>query len=507
MRLYFLLLFLLFNEAVRAQTAPLPDTLAYARAKAYGQDFAEADRILSLYNTGRRNVDGLRLQAQVLYWKQEFKRAAALHEQAIAAFPALPVLRLDYARLLTELGEPGKAQGLLRQCLAQDSLQAEAYILLARIHYQNLQLAQARQELATLLRHFPGNADALALRREIDQSTGPYVRVGSIFRRDDQPLTAWTQELEASWFRSGLLAPTVQVQANQFKLPEEGALTTAARSYWLQAGNKLSWPQHGLSLTATAGVFAAPPGGRPLRATGALQLTKKLSRTLALDLSTARQPYQYVLASVRQPVLENVAGGALRYSRAGNWLGKAGYDQRQYGDDNLVRAAYVWLLAPLVSRKTLTVQGGYSFAYATAAASTYTAVRSLAAVVAGGGAVEGRYRPYFTPKNQAVHALLLSARLTALPRLTVSGRGSFGVAGRADAPFLYLDKAGNDTFFFARGFSRQSYHPVEVHGEVALKATPSWSVATSYDYASLIFYRAHQAALQLQYHLVRDANN
>lgn len=44
-----------------------------------------------------------------------------------------------------------------------------------------------------------------------------------------------------------------------------------------------------------------------------------------------------MLASVRQPVFEQVAGAALRYRRDGGWLGKAGYDQRRYGDDNLIQ--------------------------------------------------------------------------------------------------------------------------------------------------------------------------
>ncbi|OGX81136.1 hypothetical protein BEN47_19375 [Hymenobacter lapidarius] len=504
-----LLLFLALlarSQAGLAQPGAVPaaptDTLEVARTTAYAKNFVEADRLLTAYNAARTNVDGLRLHAQVLYWNQEFARAAAVHERAIGAFPDQPVLKLDYARLLVDTSQPARAQPLLLDYLKQDSLHAEANLLLARISYSQLCPAAARKSLATVLRTYPGNEAAVALQKDINQATAPYFKVSSRYASDDQPLQALTLRAEASWFHSWLLSPTVQVQANRFGVPDPQA---PYRSTWFQAGNKVSLPGVGVELSTTAGIFQHQ-STRSSAATGAVLLTKKLSRQLDVDATVARQPYQYVLASVRQPVLEQVAGAALRYRRDGGWLGKAGYDQRRYGDDNLLQTAYAWLLVPVAASPRASFQSGLSLSYGDAARSTYATAQTPAEVLASGGAVRASYAPYFTPLNQYVSALLLALKLTPSPRLDVSARASLGLLGTADVPYFYLDRRATGPLFLQPGRAAQSYRPVEVHGEVALRASPWMTLAATYDYANLLFYQSQQVGLQLNYHLVREKN-
>ncbi|WP_426060858.1 tetratricopeptide repeat protein [Hymenobacter sp. B1770] len=472
------------------------DTLEHARTKAYAKDFAEADRLLTAYNATRATVDGLRLQAQVLYWDKQFARAAAVHGRAIDAFPDQPVLKLDYARLLYETGQLPLAQQLLRDFVAHDSQHAEANLLLAQIGYQNLRPTTARRDLAALLTAYPGNAVATALLKDINQATSPYFKVSSSYASDDQPLQTLALRAEAAWFQSWLLSPTVQLQANSFELPDT---QVPYRSTWFQAGNKVSLLRAGLGVSVTAGLFQHQPT-RTSAATGAVLLTKKLSSQLDVDATVARQPYQFVLASVRQPVFEQVAGAALRYSRSGGWLGKAGYDQRRYGDDNLIQTAYAWLLAPVAASKTASIKSGLSLSYGDAARSTYTAG------TASGSLVQARYAPYFTPLNQYVGALLLSLKVSPFQAVDLSTRASLGVLGTADVPYFYLNRRANGPLYLEQGFAAQSYRPVEVHGEVALRASPWFTVTAAYDYANLLFYTSQQVSLQLNYHLVREKN-
>ncbi|UOQ96177.1 tetratricopeptide repeat protein [Hymenobacter sp. 5317J-9] len=483
----------------QAQTA-LPDTLEYARTKANEKDFGEADRVLTRYNARANHLDGLRLQAQVLYWAHDFNRAAAVHEQALAAFPNVPALRLDYARQLVEQNQLDKAKDQLRIYESQeDSARAESGLLLALISYKQLRVDAARQTLAEVLRRYPANAAATALLQDIDNTLRPYFRVGSRYLRDDQPLRALTYEAEATWFRSGLVAPIILLQANNFSLPEGHT-----SSYWLQVGNKFTFLPLGLTLNATGGLFQYSPNSTGVRATGNLLLSKTLGSTLTLDVQAARQPYQAVLTSARQPVMERLQALALRYGKGEKWLGKAGVEQRSYGDGNPAYSAYAWLLAPVLTRPAVVLKAGYAFSYASAERSTYTPVRSLSDVVLNGGPVAGAYAPYFTPRNQLVNAVLLSVKLWPQKKVSVAARGSYGVQGRADAPYLYLDKALNNELYIATGFARQSYHPVEVQGEVALKASPSLTLAATYGYSSLIFYNRHAFDLQLRYHLHRE---
>jgi len=501
MKIIILLLVFLFAQTLKAQTFSQADTVEYARTKVYAKDLVSADQLLTAYTAHHREVNGMRLHAQVLYWSKFYDRADEMYRRAIAAFPTLAVLKLDYGRFLYELGKGRQAQVVLEQCLAQDSLQAEANLLVARLAYQEGHFAAAESRAQLILKQYPGNADATALLTELHQARAPYLRLGSRYTADDQPLQALSDELESTWYRSWLFAPTLRVQHTYFNLP-----ALARNSVWLQAGNTMRLNRTGLTLNAQGGLFRAQLSSGTWRPTGSILLTQKVASYLYFDLSAEHKPYQRTLASLRclTPLMQNVTSAAIRLNKSDQWLGKATYERQTFGDNNKVQTAYAWLLAPLLTGKLARLQGGYALSYATTDRSTYSSVKTLDEIVATNAPVEGYYGPYFSPRNQIVNSLLGSFKLTPPWKLEFSGQASVGVLAKADNPYLFLNKSASNELFVERGFVRTSYHPLDLQLACQVKISPAVSLTADYTYRKLFFFTSQQAGLQLSYHVAQQ---
>ncbi|MGI8581873.1 MAG: tetratricopeptide repeat protein, partial [Chitinophagaceae bacterium] len=116
---------------LNAQVSNPVDTIEYARSKAYEKNFAEADRLLTVYSLTHSDINALRLHAQVLYWMKNFNRSAEVFEKTLAVFPDVQVVKLDYGRMLFETGKLSHSQVLLEDYKLHDPGNAEVNILLA----------------------------------------------------------------------------------------------------------------------------------------------------------------------------------------------------------------------------------------------------------------------------------------------------------------------------------------------------------------------------------------
>ena len=204
-----LLIVLLFcgSASLYAQQAEISDTLAYAREMAYAERFEAAAEILETFNTGKNDLEGLRLYAQVLYWNGDPSNARKVYERAIAAFPQEPVLKLEYGTLQFETGRLNHAHRLLRAYLETDIQHTQARTMLAWLEHWNGREAKARSRALGLLAEQPDNERAANLLREINDYTSPYLGAEGLYQWDDQPLQNTRFHLWTDWYKSWLLAP------------------------------------------------------------------------------------------------------------------------------------------------------------------------------------------------------------------------------------------------------------------------------------------------------------
>lgn len=484
-----------------AQDIAITDTIEYARSKAYQKDFAEADRLLSSYSKSNTDINALRLHAQVLYWMKEFDRSAMIYENALKAFPDVTVVKLDYGRMLWELNKLPKATLLLNDYLATDKQNAEANILLAYINYWKGDIKTAKDKLATVLLYYPHNETALAIWKEINEATAPFLKVGGNYASDDQPLKKAGFSAEAGWYKSWWFSPDVRFDSYQFNA--EGS---TYNSFWVQAGNKLFFGHSGLTLNFKGGLFSHATGQNALF-TGAGAVTLKLSKAISLSAGIERLPYQYTITSIKIPVMEQLSSIAINLNKNNKWLGKAAFELQGFDDLNKIQTAYLWLLIPVIDKNNFKLKTGYAFNYSNADKNTFTASQPLSTLIATttvGSAVAGYYNPYFTPSKQTVHSLLAAAEIQFSKNVKFTSRASVGVVAHAYNPELILNKNPGNIFSINKTSINQSYTPIDFNNELNIKLSKRISSAVQYGYSRLLFYTINQGSIHLKYAFIND---
>ena len=499
-----LLCFIFFFCQLKAQIPKVIDTIELARSKAYNKNFTEADMLLSKYNLHHTDVNALRLHAQVLYWMKSVDRASQIYQKALTVFPDQHVIKLDFGRMLFESGKLQLAETQLTEYLLTDDKNIEANILLANINYWKGNIKNAKQQLAIVTNIYPNNERAVALLREINLATAPYVRLGAAFSSDDQPLNKSGFEAEAGWFQSSIFSPTLLVNANHFTIPDS---IGRYNSLWLQAGNKINFGLSGLTLNVRLGIFNHQSKKTESFFTGSAMLSQKIFNIFSLEAGLERRPYQFTASSASIPVMQNFSVAALNLNKNNKWLGRASYQMEKFEDNNNVQTAYLWLLAPIISNKIISIKAGYGFNYSNANVNTYTPKKSINALIqttAVGGSVNGYYYPYFTPNNQTIHSILGSIGLRISDRINFTTHANIAVSASADNPSLNLQKSMTNNYSISKTYSKLSYTPFDISNELLLNISEQFSITGSYHYSSFLFYKINFGAIQLKYCFINE---
>jgi tetratricopeptide (TPR) repeat protein len=477
------------------------DTLEYARSKAYAKQFNEADSLLILFTANKNDLNAMRFHAQVLYWMKEFGRAEEVYEKILVAFPDAAIVKLDYGRFLFEVNKRGKAEEFLRNYLIGDSLNAEANIILGYIEWWKGNSAAAKKRMTRLLEIYPENKQIADLMSEVSYESSPYIKAGIQYLSDDQPINNTGYEIEAGWHRSWIFSPRLNLKINQFQFNNVND-----HSLWFQVGDKITVGNSGMTLQIAGGIFQ-PTGTDSTEYTGSILLTQKISPVFFLDLGYEKKPYQYTIASIKNPLLENFYTVALRLDRSGKWLGKAAYEGQNFDNGGNIQTVYAWLLFPLVSKKSFDLKAGYAFSYSNADKNTYIPSKPMSVIIASTslyGQVSGVYDPYFSPNRQFINSLLASVTIKFSEQVQFSARTSIGVYARADNPYIYLDKNPGNAFFINKVYSTEQYTPVQFVSELQVNSNRRFSLNVSYTYDKLLFYSSNLLALGMKYHFNND---
>ncbi len=513
MKLHLIIYLICFSVSVQAQKAgnkgkilktsvtpsqpPKVDTLELARTKAYAKHFAEADKLLSAYNAAHRDLNGLRLQAQVLVWAGENEKASDVYEKTISQFPQVDVVKLDYGRLLFQLYSFSKAKTRLNDYLIHDPKNAEANLLLAYIDNQEGKTQQANKRTNDLLKWYRDYADAAGLLQQINYKTALTATVGGGYTKDDQPLTDYKYDVGLSKYYSWLLFPELKANLNSFSLSD-----SSYHPLSVEVGNTVSLYNAGVSFSFGGGFFNSGISGLGSSFIGHADISKKLSNQFSLSAGIEKKPYQYTLAAISQGTTFTTSSAALSFHKNDKWLGKAGYQIQQFQDDNKIATAYAWLLAPIVSQNVFSVKAGYSFNYANSDKNSYTHLKTAEELVSTNTynqAIEGVYNPYFSPARQTVHSGLAVVNISG-KKVSFSAKAAVGFSAKLDVPYLYLNTdSTTGKLTFTKEFQQQSYTPIEISSDLKFALSPKLSLIASYTYSKVYFYTSNNLFLHLKY--------
>jgi tetratricopeptide (TPR) repeat protein len=490
-KLYLLFLFTnILCFKVQSQTEST-DTLDLARKLISEKQFDEAKTFLSQYIQSTPNQYAYQILAQAEYWSLDFNKAEQTYQQAITLYPQSSELKLDYGRMLFEMGKYPKAITQL-QSLKNN---AEADIMLAKMTLWNGHVAKSRAIASQVLSGYPTNQDAKDLLITAKQMTPLYLKLGTTYISDDQPLTASRYEAEASWFKSYLFSPSIQFQQSNYTMP--GA---TANTNWVRLDNTFKFGYGKTILRAGSGIFTSAQG---TKVSSLLELTQKLSKSFSFNAGFQNNPYQYTIASIHQPLFQQTINTSINYNKSDKWLGSASYILQSYADGNQNYTAYVWFLGPLIQNKGISLLGGISSSYANSNENTFGISSSpsvLAESYGNNTQVPGIYSPYFTPSNQQVNALLASLKIPFSKGVTFYSHGSIGVFANTSNPNLTLMQTGSE-YTVRKTYVDQKYTPIEAEGSLRMALSSKLILNALYRYSSLFFYTNNSGNLQLVYRI------
>jgi hypothetical protein len=360
------------------------------------------------------------------------------------------------------------------------------------INLWNGKIGFAEKKATQLLQKYPGNAEAKDIISQVNNYTIPYIKTGIEIFSDDQPLKGQVYHAEAGVYKSWLFAPTAQAAYYRFNEAD-----SSFHSTWLQVANTV---QLGLKskVKLQGGIFQQ--NGNQSALTGGVEVSQKIARHFLVQAALEKRPYQYAISSIKNLVMENVSTISLSYNRNDKWLGKAAYELFSYKDANKIQTAYLWALAPVISRSHFSLSAGYAFRYADAMDNHFSSKKPLSEVITSGPYenIPGVYTPYFTPENQMVHAALLSVKISPSKKFEFSSRASIGLSGKADNPYLWLGKSGSQ-LFFQKGYAEVDFMQANLVNELRVSVSDRFSVTANHSYDKLLYYRSHKGSIALKY--------
>ena len=353
-------------------------------------------------------------------------------------------LRLDFARVLYELGLPHRAATVLAP------------------------VSSARLEVSHL-------------RRQLEGALAPWVNLAVRFGADDQPLQNLDLQLEFVRLLSDRVSIRAWTQPRVLETPE-----SETRQTRIDAVVGVSWRASGVSVGVHAGASGAAAAWKPI---GTGMIGVSLTRHVELSAFARRIPYEHTLASVDSLLLVSSVDAGVDAANAPRWAGAARIRVDWFGDANAVTTLYAWLLAPMTSW----LRVGYAAGWEDSRESRWTADPSAVRRPGPPGradTIPGIYSPYYTPAEVTTHSALVATQLN-LGRNQLRARAALPIYAREQAPVL-LGGIGQNTVFAT--FPRR-YQPWTVAAGWSLDVSSAlrWSIDAEYDRKT--FYEAGRVAI------------
>jgi tetratricopeptide (TPR) repeat protein len=439
------------------------------------------------------DVDASRLRAQTLYWLKDLAAAEATYAGALARHPEHEGLRLDYARMLAETGRLHEAAALLdRHRDGRGS--AEWSALLGTIHYWRGDRSSAKRLFEAALRHDPAHADAARQLREIRAASAPWLRIEPRLWHDDQPLDAAGVAFEAGWFLTPLTSMAVRSRPVRYA-------TGSAQTFWLNEVEFSSVaPLTRFETRLAAGAFRGT--GEGYEWTGHATVGIRAAGGLTLRGRVDRSPYTATLASIAEPIMTTTAAASLHLDRRG-WLGEATIRRDAYPDENAVRSAYAWLLAPIARGRSGSLQAGYAIAAADADEDRFVLTHPQQPYPPTDPRFDftGVYQPYFTPARQLAHSAIAAVTAGVSGGAVFKAGGSYGFRAKEDA--TAFQASGAEVIAVV---DRRDYTPWTARASLEIPASRVVSVSIGGEAGRTAYYRWATAQLALTFRFIPAAD-
>ncbi len=483
----FLVIIIFFQIDTSFSQVPA-DTLQQAKALRDNGKYRKSMELFDAYHKAHPDdMNATWLYAQTAYWSKHYSLSSVLYEEAISKAPKNKELRLDYAKMLTNTGDLGKADQVLQKYTADYPADPEAWFYMAKVRYWQGDEKKALVLLGNLLKNVPDYQPALKLRKEILGNRAPWLRLMAAYSFDDQPMEMLMPVLDGGWHLSSLGNPdfqlTVPVRFDSTNFIAQG----------FRAGNKFNFTKADLSIYLNAGIFNYSTLNS-LDWTGDLLIEKHFFRKLRISAELRRMPYLSTLSSTKTPVLENHLSALVAWDDMDHWNGQVSYEASTFStDNNNIQSFCGWVFAPAIKPGRFDFHFGYGYNYSTSKESMFVSEKPLDDLISDWTAdmtIEGIYNPYFTPNNQRVHSLLGIFNYRPVDPLKIGLNVNVGVYATTMNPYLFLNTDPSGNIFIDRGFEEEKFTPLDLRANFAWQLSRTIDLTGEFRYSKTLFYSA-----------------
>lgn len=488
-----LFIFLLFSlKYTLLHSQQISDTLLIAKTLQQQGEFTEARNILQKYmQVHPVDYHGLRALAYANYWDQQFSEAEKYFKSGLELYPDDLTLMKDHARFLFETAQYSESKEIYETILQKVQSDAEGLIKSAYIAYYAGQFNSAETYLLKLLSYYPDHKESKDLLNSIYSIYGIWLKAEAKYMEDSQPLTFSNLNLSVQKFIHFLLQPGIEVGTFQVFMPENSIS-------WFELSNKSYFRKSATTLNLTGGIIKNQKNADPVFI-GSILLDQHLARYWTLGIDFERDLEFSTSQSFLEPIIYHANTIQTKYQKPGNWTAEAAILSKHFMDENLIRTFYFWLLTPPLDLPHSHFKVGYNFNYANSRQNNFESVLSIeriSEIYYPGIQIQGYFTPYFTPKDQFIHSLLLDAQWNFTSKVNIHGNCSLGLFSKSKIPYLYLDIEDNEVVF-ARDFYDHSVVNYDINTSLNVFLNHKTSLHFVYRHLKNFFYSSNQFQIQL----------
>lgn len=495
--LYLFLIMFLIQKA-EGQTQNFYDSLDLAKSRLNEGQIPAALNLLQLLEKsypGEENV--IRLKGQALYWSKDFAMTKSYFRQSIQFYPSLTWIKLDFGRILFEMGEFMESEDVLQQFILLQPENPEALQKLAEINYwTGGKPNDSFNKLNKILEEYPENESAQKLKREIQRNTAPRFGVQSRYYSDTQIMEYFGFHGSGEFYHSALLQPSFLAEYRNYQ--------NNTTVFIAQATLKSSIIKTGTDIYFRVGTANSTLWESRLFTYGT-QFSQQLPAKLKLTASVDREYYLFTLASISQAIHPITFRSSFGRETGKTWIGKLQYERNLFEDNNWVQTIAAWFLIPVIQSNDFYLGIGSSLNFSDSKEIRFSEnlpIKNQIGNTEIQSVIPGSYNPYFTPINQQIAGALAKLKWDITPALSFSLTGNFGFYAQIDNPnMVYFgtppgqgNGQGNrpisaDDIYLV--LIDQEFTPIDFNASIDWKISQKTSLITSYNYQKTIFFHSN----------------